>query len=142
MPSAKKILVTDDDPSILTLLSAALQENGYEVATASSGAQTISQVNDFQPDLILLDLKFPPCSENFQSTLEDGFLIISWLRTMSRAAKKPIVILSGTDPEEYRNRTLPKNVVATLQKPVDMKKLLEVIDWALDGGRQSLPGNV
>lgn len=131
--------MTDDDPLILESLSAVLQEHGYEVTTAVSGAETISRVNECQPDLILLDMKFPPCSENFQSTLEDGFLIISWLRGMSRAAKTPIIVISGTDPEEYRERALARGVVATLQKPVEINRLLEVIRATLD--RRSQPSS-
>ena len=137
MPSAWKILVTDDDPQVLELLSTALQADGYEVATAASGAETISRVNEFQPDLILLDMKFPPNSENFQSTLEDGFLIMSWLRGMSQAVKTPIIVISGTDPEEYRNRALAMGAVATLQKPVDMTRLLEIIRTTLENRRHA-----
>jgi CheY-like chemotaxis protein len=137
MPSARKILVVDDDPMILEMMVMALQEAGYEVTTAASGAETISRVNGFQPDLILMDLNFPPCSENFQSTLEDGFLIVSWLRGMSSASKIPVIIISGADPMEYRDRAWPKNVVAILQKPMDINWLIEYIRTALDSRRQA-----
>jgi DNA-binding response OmpR family regulator len=137
MPNAPRILVTDDDPSVLDFLSSALRSAGYAVSTAVSGAETISRVNEFQPDLILLDMKFPPCSENHQSTLEDGFLIIAWVRGMSPAAKTPIIIISGASPEEYRNRALEMGVAATFQKPVDINRLLEAIRTTLDDRRQS-----
>jgi hypothetical protein len=65
MPSAPKILVTDDDPVIREMLSTMLHTGGYEVATAASGAEIISRVNEFLPDLILLDLKFPPLFGEF-----------------------------------------------------------------------------
>jgi len=113
-----------------------LQEAGYEVATAVSGSETVSRVNEFEPDLILLDLKFPPCPENHQSTLEDGFLIIAWLRGMSRAAKTPIIVISGANPEEYRDHALASGVVATFKKPFDTTRLLEVIRSTLDNGGQ------
>ena len=125
-------MAIDDDPSIQTFLAGWLQEHGYEVATAASGSETITRVNEFQPDLILLDMKFPPCPENHQSTLEDGFLILSWLRGMSRAAKVPIIIISGADPKEYQDRALASGVVATFQKPLETTRLLEVIRTTLD----------
>ena len=129
-------MAVDDDQTVLALLVMILQDAGYQVATAVSGSETISRVNEFQPDLILLDLKFPPCSENHQSTLEDGFLIIAWLRGMSRAAKTPIIVISGADPEEYRDRALASGVVDTFKKPLDTQRLLEVIRSTLDNGSQ------
>jgi two-component system KDP operon response regulator KdpE len=126
-------LVTDDNPVVLRSLSLALMSGGYEVATAASGAETIRRVNESPPDLILLDLMFPPDSENFQSTMEDGFAIMSWLRGMSRAARTPIIIISSTDPEEYQHRARTAGIAATLQKPVDKEELLEVIHSTLDG---------
>ena len=113
-----------------------LEADGYEVATAASGSQTISRVDEFQPDLILLDMKFPPCPENHQSTLEDGLLIISWLRGMSRAAKTPVIVISGADPLEYRDRALASGAVATFQKPLDTSRLLETIRATLDSQGQ------
>jgi DNA-binding response OmpR family regulator len=133
METAWKILAIDDDPEILIFLTLILQADGYEVTTAVSGAETISCVNEFLPDLILLDMKFPPCSENHQSTLEDGLLIFSWLRGMSRAAKTPVIIISGADPEEYRERAQAMGAVATIQKPIDTKQLLQVISTTLAG---------
>jgi len=114
----------------------ALQEAGYEVMTISSGAETIRRVNEFQPDLILMDLKFPPCSENFQSTMEDGFYLVTWLRGMSLASKIPVIIMSGASPIEYRHRTWPKNVVAILEKPMDIRWLIDFIHVTLQDHRR------
>ena len=137
MASNRKIMVVDDDPMILEMLSMALQEAGYEVTTAASGAETVSRVNEFQPDLILMDLKFPPCSENFQSTMEDGYFLVSWLRGMSLASKIPVIIMSGASPMEYRHRAWPKNVVAILEKPMDISWLIDFIRLTVEDHRQA-----
>jgi DNA-binding response OmpR family regulator len=137
MPTASRILVTDNDTSVLEFLSSALRTDGHEVTTATSGAETVSRVNEFHPDLILLDMKFPPCSENHQSTLEDGLLIIAWLRGMSQAAKIPIIVISGTDPAEYMDRALAMGVAAIFQKPLEVNRLLKVIRATLDNRQQS-----
>src|SRR5271155_5217926 len=119
----KKILVTDDNQIILSTLSLALSADGYEVATAASGAETVSRVQESAPDLILLDLTFPPNPENFCSTLEDGFTLMAWLRGMGGAGKTPIIIISGTEPENYQARAQAAGVVASFQKPVDKNRL-------------------
>jgi len=136
VPRIWKILAIDDEPAVLTFLAMTLQGAGYEVATAVSGSETVSRVNEFEPDLILLDLKFPPCPENHQSTLEDGFLIIAWLRGMSRAAKTPIIIISAADPKEFQDRALASGVVAIFQKPLETTQLLGVIRTTLDNSGQ------
>ncbi len=132
VPREWKILVIDDEQAILNFLVMVLQAEGYVTATAASGSETITRVDEFKPDLILLDMKFPPCSENHQSALEDGFLILSWLRGMSPAAKTPVIIISGSDPKEYRDRALASGVVATFQKPLETSRLLETIRTTLD----------
>jgi CheY-like chemotaxis protein len=134
----KKILVTDDNQIILTTLSLVLQADGYEVATAASGAETVSRMQESTPDLILLDLAFPPNAENLFSTLEDGFTLMAWLRGMGGAGKTPIIVISGTAPENYQGRAQAAGVVATFQKPVDHGRLLKVIRATLEGrGRSS-----
>jgi DNA-binding response OmpR family regulator len=137
VPRVWKILVIDDDQAILDFLAMVLQAEGYAVATAASGSETITRVDEFKPDLILLDMKFPPCSENHQSTLEDGVLILSWLRGMSPAAKTPVIVISGSDPTEYRDRALAGGALATFQKPLEMKTLLEFIRTTLDSRSQA-----
>src|SRR5277367_1258195 len=131
--SRKKILVTDDNQVVLAALSLALRSGGYEVATAASGAEAVSRVQESAPDLILLDLTFPPNPENFCSTLEDGFTLMAWLRGMGGAGKTPIIIISGIEPENYQARAQAAGVVASFRKPVDKNRLLEVVRTTLDG---------
>jgi chemosensory pili system protein ChpA (sensor histidine kinase/response regulator) len=130
--SKKKILVTDDNEVILKTLTLALQADGYEVATASSGSDTITRTQEFRPDLILLDLDFPPDLRDIGSNMEDGFTIMSWLRQFGGAAKTPFIIISGTDPKKYQERAEADGVVAFFQKPVDKARLLKVIRQTLE----------
>ena len=53
------VLVVDDDPQILAMLKEALQEDGYDVATARNGIEAMKAVRRRQPDVILLDLMMP-----------------------------------------------------------------------------------
>ena len=61
----QKILVVDDNPIILKVLSLALKPKGYEVFTAADGPEAFTVVSREEPDLILLDIFFPP--DIFQS---------------------------------------------------------------------------
>jgi CheY-like chemotaxis protein len=128
---AKKILVTDDNQVILKSLSRTLQSHGYQVFTASGGSETIGTVSHERPDLILLDLNFPPDGENFVMPLQDGFQIMEWLYQMSDARNTPVIIISASDPEEYKARAAAAGVVASFQKPLDKNRLLEVIQATL-----------
>ncbi|MHC4129753.1 MAG: response regulator, partial [Planctomycetota bacterium] len=53
---AKRVLVIDDDPSVLRFLSLALEENGYEPLCAEDGMEGLDKVKSEKPDLIILDV--------------------------------------------------------------------------------------
>jgi DNA-binding response OmpR family regulator len=55
----KKILVVDDDPNISELLKIYLEKEGYEVKTASDGAEGVNFFKIYSPDLVLLDIMLP-----------------------------------------------------------------------------------
>jgi CheY-like chemotaxis protein len=126
--SAKKILVVDDDPVILKVLSWDLERKGYEALTAVDGPEAFTVVRQQKPDLILLDIFYPP--DLFQSgNTWDAFLIIEWLRRMgkSRDGHIPVIVISGAEPEEFQNRCLAAGAVAYFQKPIQMPDLLYII---------------
>jgi CheY-like chemotaxis protein len=140
--NAKKILVVDDNRIILRTVTLALQPKGYKVLTALGGPETLSAVRQEKPDLILLDINFPPDMANIGGPLRDGFYIIEWLRRAPEAEKIPIIIISSTDPARYKDRAAAAGVAACIHKPIDNNKLLEAIHTALGeetGGRQSDP---
>jgi two-component system sensor histidine kinase ChiS len=130
-PDAKKILVVDDNKVVLKAMYFALTESGYRVIMAESGAETISILQKDKPDLILLDLDFPPDTANIGGALRDGFLIIDWARRMCDAEKIPVYIISSTDPEKYKNRAHAAGILTFFHKPVDKQKLLEAIHVTL-----------
>ncbi len=129
---AKKILVVDDDPVILKTLSWDLEHQGYQVLTAMDGPEAFSGVRRHLPDLILLDIFFPP--DAFQSgNTWDAFLIIQWLQRMGAPGKHgvPIIVISGAEPGVYRDRCLAAGAVAYFQKPVKVPALLAAIQQTL-----------
>ena len=130
-PGAKIILVVDDNPIILKATSIALKSRGYQVSIALGGPEAIGLVRKEKPDLILLDLSFPPDPANIGGPMRDGFLIIEWLRRIPEGEKVPIMIISGTKPEEYQSRALAAGVLACFHKPLKNDELLASIQTAL-----------
>jgi CheY-like chemotaxis protein len=131
MPNARKILVVDDDKIILRTLSLVLTNAGYQVFTAGDGPGAASFVSKERPDLILLDLMFPPDAMNVGGALQDGFFIMEWLRRMGEAADIPIIIISANHLKRDHQRALDAGAVAFFTKPIDHAALLSSIRVAL-----------
>src|SRR5215472_16262476 len=101
----KKILVVDDNLVIRKVIEMKLKANGFQVILAMDASAAISAIKKEIPDLILLDLIFPPDPMDVGMHW-DGFAIIRWLHNMSGASEVPVIIISGTDPAKYRDRCL------------------------------------
>ncbi len=127
----KRILVVDDSPVVLKALSMKLKPAGYDVHTASDGAEALGKIRRDKPDLILLDISFPPDVGHGGGVSWDGFLIMDWLRRMDEAKHIPIIVITGSDPAKYQDRALAAGAVGLFQKPIDPAKLLEAIGQAL-----------
>jgi two-component system KDP operon response regulator KdpE len=125
--SRKKILVIDDSLLILKMMSLKLAANGYDVITAEDGGTAVSAVRTEKPDLILLDLSFPPDVAHGGGVAWDGFLIMTWLQRLEEAKHIPIIVISGGDPAKYRDRALAAGAVYFFHKPIDNDALLNVI---------------
>ena len=128
---SKTILVVDDDQVILNTLTLILKSRGHKPMIARDGPETLACIRREKPDLILLDLMFPPDPANICGPLRDGFFIIEWLRHTPGAEQIPIVIISSTDPAKYKDRAMAAGVVACLQKPLKRGEILEAIDQVL-----------
>ena len=130
--AGKKILVIDDNRVVLTAMSFMLRGSGYEVQLAESGADALTSLRTDRPDLILLDLDFPPETDNVGGGLRDGFLIIDWARRMCHAEGIPVIIVSSLDPKQYIDRAQAANIPAFFRKPADKERLLAAIAAALE----------
>jgi two-component system KDP operon response regulator KdpE len=127
----KKILVVDDDPVILKSLTIKLNAKGYDVMTASDGGAAVSAVRTQNPDLILLDISFPPDVGHGGGVAWDGFLIMAWLKRMEEAVHIPIIIITGGDPAKYEERARKMGATAFFHKPIDHDELFGVISKEL-----------
>lgn len=111
---AKKIMVIDDDPNIVSYLSDLFTDNGYAVCTASDGAGAMDVVKTENPDLITLDIEMPE---------EWGPRFYRKLTQEPEYKKIPVVVISGLTGTKY---AVPK-AVANLTKPFDHQELLKIV---------------
>jgi two-component system alkaline phosphatase synthesis response regulator PhoP len=136
--SRKKILVVDDNEIIIKTLSFKLKSAGYEVFAAMDGGEAVSLTRREKPDLILLDISFPPDVAHGGGVPWDGFLIIEWLRRIDEAKEIPIIIITGGDAAKYKERALKAGAAGFFQKPVNNQELLTAVQKVL-GSEQALP---
>jgi CheY-like chemotaxis protein len=123
----RKILIVDDSVIVLKALSLKLKSKGYDVLTAADGSAAVSTARREKPDLILLDISFPPDVAHGGGVAWDGFLIMDWLRRMDEVKDIPIIIITGGDPEKLKDRSLAAGATAFFHKPLDNDELLGVI---------------
>ncbi len=112
-PQDRKILVIDDDPDSLSIISEALRWEGYQVETAISGAEGIDLIHRWQPDLILLDVNMP--GMNGIETLKD-------LRTQEQYVS--VMFISGNTSTTHVVRGLDSGADDYIPKPFDPLELL------------------
>jgi CheY-like chemotaxis protein len=129
--SAKKILVADDDRVILRTLSQQLKANSYEPLTARDGSEAVRLARQQKPDLILLDLTFPPDVAHGGGVGWDGFLIMRWLQQMEEAKDVPVIVITGGDPAVCKGPALAAGARAFFHKPIDHDELLRTIRQVL-----------
>ena len=120
----KKILVVDDNEIVIKTISLKLQGAGYQVLTAMDGSAAVSIARKDSPDLILLDLSFPPAVEGVPW---DGFRIMEWFHRLDNVKKIPVIVITGTDDPTAKQRATNTGAVAFFQKPLEHDYLLKVI---------------
>lgn len=111
-----KVLLIDDDYTVLRLMEGLLKNMGYEVAVVSDATFATSVAIKEKPDLIVLDLGLPG---------GDGYLVMDRLANFNN--RTPIIVLSGRNDEKSRQRALQAGAKAYFEKPADSKALLETI---------------
>ncbi len=110
------VLVVDDEQRILNFLSSKLKVSGYEVLTASNGAEALEQVQAQEPDLVVLDIMMPKM---------DGFETLKELRTFSSV---PVIILSAKGSNADKVKGLDLGADDYLAKPFSPDELIARVE--------------
>ena len=125
----KKILVVDDNEIILKTISLKLRGAGYQVVTALDGSEAVAAARKESPDLILLDISFPPSVGGVEW---DGFRMMEWFHRLEAVKKIPIIVITGSEELHDKERALSSGAVAFFHKPIDHDDLLKVIRATLN----------
>ena len=118
------VAIVDDEESVRKALGRLVRSAGYDAAIYSSGAEFLQSLQRQRPRCVVLDLRMPRVS---------GFEVQQGLKRA--AAGVPVIIITGDDAAESRERAMREGARAYLRKPVDDAMLLEAIQGALHAGR-------
>lgn len=119
MPEERKILVVDDEPRMVQLISMNLKLEGFTVITASGGYQALEKVTRELPDLVILDIMMPDM---------DGFETLKKIRELSSV---PVIFLSVKGEETDRVRGLDLGADDYITKPFGSRELVSRINAVL-----------
>jgi DNA-binding response OmpR family regulator len=119
----KKVLVIDDNPTIVELIKYAVNLQGsYEVVVAYDGVQGLERVYTERPDCVIIDVKMPRM---------DGYQLIRCLRGDARTANTPLIILSAMTRDEDQMTGLLSGVDEYMTKPFKPSALNATIERVL-----------
>jgi len=121
-----RILVIDDDPAFVGLLTQFLAEDGYETVSALNGGDGLMLFELEHPDLILLDLRMPGIG---------GHDVLR--RVLMMRPDMPVIIVSGLGDAEGARQMLRRGAIDYLPKPVDLEVLGRSIAAALGRPREA-----
>jgi len=125
MASPTRILVIDDEPDVIAYLSVFLDDNGFEVVTASDGPDGLDRARTEKPDLITLDITMPRMS---------GIEVLTTLRRDPDLTHIPVIVITGV--ANFQKLTTFRDVrppEAFMSKPMDLGLLLANINEFLKG---------
>ncbi len=127
----RKILLADDDPDVIRIVSMYLEDEGYDIVAAKDGEEALEKIKEENPDLVILDLLMPRV---------DGFGVFNALREPEYEtwSKTPIIILTSVREEVSKRRYeletgQEMGYAAYLEKPVDPDELLETVVSLIGG---------
>lgn len=115
---SKKILVVDDEPEIVSLLSEFLGNAGFQIITAVDGQMALDKVSEAPPDLLLMDIMLPKV---------DGWLVCQKLKADEKFKKIPIILISGMLTGDSSADLLVEKCDYLIAKPFEMQKLLRKV---------------
>jgi CheY-like chemotaxis protein len=138
--SEKKILVVDDEPDVRNFLATCIEDAGFQVDTASDGAQALEKLQADPPDLMTLDMVMPRVS---------GINLMRQIRNIEEFARLPVIVITAHAHDELGSEDI-KGFSAftsglrpryTLEKPVTPQKLVsaisEILGVEVDGSSAS-----
>ena len=128
-----KILIADDEPNQLELMSFNLSNAGYSIIKAANGKEAIELIENHSPDLIILDWMMPKMS---------GIDVCRTLRSRSETKQIPIIILSARSEDSDKSLGLDTGADDYISKPFSPKELISRVKALLRRARPALVNDI
>ena len=113
-----KILVVDDSPTDMLVISNSLRADGYEVVTAGDGGDAVRRIDSDLPDLVLLDVVMPG---------KNGFQLCRQIRNDGRYKALPVILLTSKNQEADKFWGMKQGATAYMTKPFAPDALLATV---------------
>lgn len=114
-PRTFRVLMADDDPSVIATLTSVLSQDGYELCAVGDGQAALDRIPEFAPDLVLLDYQMP---------LLEGVDVCRALRANPATRLLPVVFITGLDDRATKLECIAAGCNDFLNKPFDALELL------------------
>ncbi len=124
--SAPLVLVADDDPDILTLVSLRLEKSGYAVITAEDGEEALAAVHEQRPELAIVDVRMPKM---------DGLELIRRIRADEGSREMPVIALSASVRDSNIAEGLEAGADEYMKKPFSPRQLIDLVEEKLSASR-------
>ncbi len=119
----KKILIVDDEPGIVRLLSMRLKAKGYEIFEAFNGLEGVNVALKEVPNLILLDIKMP---------LMNGIAAFEEIIKLDATKKIPVLFMTAYPTTEIKNKILKMGAKGCISKPFISEDFEQTIDMIIN----------
>ena len=130
MTTRPRILIADDNPEGVELLEAYLSGTDYDTQVAHDGEETLRKVQEWQPDVILLDIMMPKIS---------GFEVCKRLRAKPETANIVVLMVTALDQHSDIDRAVEAGTDDFLTKPINKAELLLRVKAALGSQQHKRP---
>jgi CheY-like chemotaxis protein len=115
---AKKVLVVDDHPDAVNILTMVLQKGGYQTVSAQDGAEALQKIHKENPGMVLLDVMMPKM---------DGYDVCRAVKADPETRHIPIVMLSARTDSASREKGRSLGAADYLAKPIDPAEILKKV---------------
>lgn len=126
MNERPKVLIAEDEETIVESLSFLMEKEGYDVSVATDGQMAIAMIVRDLPDMVLLDVMMPGC---------DGFDVVRAVRENPQTRPVPIMMLTAKTREVDRRKGLELGVDDFVTKPFSTRDVVSRVKAMLAGDR-------
>jgi len=116
---AKRILIADDEPDIIQLVTFRLEKSGYEVLSAANGKEALDLIQTKKPDLVLLDLRMP---------IIDGYEVCRQVKADQALKDTPIILLTASSVIKLKEKVTQLKAEDYIIKPFSAEELSKKIE--------------